>query len=169
MNQAVPSRSSVSILHLVLVLMTVSILACAAILRWFDQAEVTLNRAVDMLGRDLHYVQCRALLENRELHVIFFEDGNGYEVLHANGQPVVSPMGAESFQRRYNADAVFAGVEVQSLDLKGSHRLICTPNGFTPDTGSISLSFDGEVLTHRLLDEATIMNATPPGEDSQSQ
>jgi type II secretory pathway pseudopilin PulG len=81
-------RSTVSLLHLMLVLSTISILSCAAILRWFGRPDITLDSAVSLLADDLRHVQARAVLENMDLQVIFFEDGGGYEVLNANGQSI---------------------------------------------------------------------------------
>ncbi|HIK60742.1 MAG TPA: hypothetical protein EYF98_08625 [Planctomycetes bacterium] len=138
-------RSTISLLHLMLVLSTISILSCAAILRWFGRADITLDSAVSLLAEDLRHVQARALLENAELQVVFFEDGGGYEVLNAKGQPIPGPIGTPSYLRRYDADAVFAGVMIGALDLGGARRIRYTPSGATPSQGTITVAFGDDV------------------------
>lgn len=156
------SRSTVSLIHLLLVLSTISILSCAAILHWFGRADITLDNAVSLLVEDLRHVQGRAVLENRELHVVFFEDGSGYEVLRADGQPIRGPLGAPIYRRRYSADAVFAGVTVNALELGGARRVIYTPSGPVPPQGSICLGFGGELRSLEIMDTSWRMAVIPP-------
>lgn len=131
-------------MHLILVLSTISILSCAAILRWFGRAEITLDSAVSLLAEDLRHVQGRAAFENAELQVVFFEDGGGYEVLNVSGQSIPGPIGTPSYLRRYDADAVFAGVKIEALDLGGVRRIRYTPSGPIPQKGTIHVTFGSE-------------------------
>jgi hypothetical protein len=154
-------RSTVSLLHLMLVLSTISILSCAAILRWFGRADITLDNAVTLLAEDLRHVQGRAVFENTELQVVFFADGGGYEVLNANGQSIPGPIGTASYLRRYDADAVFAGVVIGALDLGGGRRILYTPFGPVPAQGTIVVAFGNEQRSISLVDESASMAAAP--------
>ena len=154
-------HSTVSLLHLMLVLSIISILSCAAILRWFGRAEITLDNAVSLLAEDLQHVQGRAVFENIELQVVFYEDGGGYEILNANGQSIPGPLGTPSYLRRYNADAVFAGVKIGPLDLGGVRRIRYTPSGPIPPSGTIHVAFGSEQRSLALVDESGRMAVAP--------
>ena len=140
-------------MHLMLVLSTISILACAAILRWFGRAEITLDSAVNLMAEDLRHVQGRAAFGNTELQVVFFEDGGGYEVLNVSGQSIPGPIGTSSYLRRYDADAVFAGVKIESLDLGGVRRIRYTPSGPIPPNGTIHVTFGSEQRSLNIVEE----------------
>ena len=155
-------RSTVSLLHLILVLSTISILSCAAILRWFGRPDITLDSAVSLLADDLRYVQAKAVLENTNLQVVFFEDGGGYEVLNAKGQSIPGPIGSHSYLRRYDADAVFAGVEIGTLDLDGERRILYTPSGSVPSQGTIFVLFESEQRSLTLSDGSIRTAPGPP-------
>jgi len=155
-------RSTVSLLHLMLVLSTISILSCAAILRWFGRPDITLDSAVSLLADDLRHVQARAVLENTDLQVVFFEDGGGYEVLNAKGQSIPGPIGSPSYLRRYDADAVFAGVGIGALDLGGARRILYTPSGPVPSQGTILVLFGSEQRSLTLSGESARTALAPP-------
>jgi hypothetical protein len=76
--------------------------------------------------------------------VVFFEDGGGYEVLNVSGQSIPGPIGTPSYLRRYDADAVFAGVKIEALDLGGVRRIRYTPLGSVPQEGTIHVTFGSE-------------------------
>lgn len=110
-----PRQRAFTILELCIVLVIITIVACLAITTFFSRHEVTLENASKLLEEDLRSAKHSAALRHAPIHVEFSTSEDGYRVFDAKGQPLPNPAGGGPFERRYDFDAVFEGVEIHSL------------------------------------------------------
>lgn len=155
-------RLGFSLLHLVLLLATLTVLASVAIPTWFSRVDVTLTNAARLLAKDLRDVQDRAAFQHRALRVEFSHTGDGYVVVDLHGRPIEAPVGDGEFRRRYSRDAVFRGVRLESVEVGPNRALRFGPQGLALDGGSVVLSFEG--ARTRLEIEPTTGDLTLDGE-----
>ncbi len=135
-------RSGVTLVHLVLLLAVLTWAASAAIPAWFSRVDVTLENAAVLLTRDLCDARDRAAFQHREITVKFYADGDGYEVVGADGEPIEAPVGDGGFVRRYSRDAVFRGVSIESVEAGVGNALRFGPRGLALTGGRITVTFD---------------------------
>lgn len=139
-------RRGFTILELALALALISLVAVLAIPAFYSRPEVTLDRAAQLLARDLRLAQHEAIRLNRDVIFEFHLDGRGYAPRFEDGTPLPNPVGRGSFERRYSRDAVFEGVHIGRLQLAGEPRSIrFDPLGHALGGGSIELTFGAEV------------------------
>lgn len=132
-----------TIVELMIVLAVVAVLSSLTIPAWFGRAEVTLDNAARLLARDLRDVQNRAALYQDTMLVVFDADGGGYTATSEDGVPLVAPDGGRPYRRRYDRDAVFRGVRVESVDLGGLDAVEFTPKGTARRGARIVLTYRG--------------------------
>ncbi len=141
-----PARAGFTLLELLIVLVVLALVACLAIPAWFARSEITLDNAAKLLARDLREVQSIAAIKQETVRIEFLGDRDGYRVLDSSGQPLPSPSGPGSFERRYARDAIFEGVEIGRADFEGSPSLHFDENGFAQQQGTVMLLFGGDAL-----------------------
>jgi len=145
--RAAHARAGFTLPELVIALVLISIAASFSIPLFFDRPEVTLDNAVRLLAKDLREAQNRAAYEGWEVHVVFPDDGSGYEVLNAYDEHLSAPLGDGPFVRRYPRDAVFRGVTVDAVRLGGDRTLSFDSHGFAEGSGLVQLRYKDEVRT----------------------
>lgn len=138
-----PTRAGFSLLHLLIALVGVSVVATLAIPRYFSHAHITLENAAVLLAQDLRTAQNRAAYSSETLFFRFFPDGDGYEVVTKSGQQVSDPRTGRAFVRRYSSDAVYRGVQIDSLVAGDDGTLVLTPFGEISDAVTARLVFEG--------------------------
>lgn len=149
-------RGGFTLLELLLSLIAISVIAALAIPAYFGRSEVTLENAAVLLARDLRAAQNRSAYMGEPTRIEFLEDGDGYRVLDELGKPIENPRNELPFERRYAVDAVFRGVEIFRVDLKGADALTFNKHGEPSGPANLMLRF-GE-------DERTVMLTMPYGE-----
>ena len=137
-------RAGFTLLHLILLLATMSAMAALGIPAFFGQPDVTLENAVELLVRDLRDAQDRAAFQHRTLRVAFDPEGDGYAVLDSAGEPIEAPIGDGPFQRVYSVDAVFRGVVIADQQLGSEGALRFGPRGRALNGVRLVLEYGGE-------------------------
>ncbi len=140
-----------TLLELVATLALIAVVASFAISSFFSQSDMTLHNAVRLLADDIHEMQARATSLQVPVEIVFDPSGDGY---HAEDRGAPDPHRARLFplvSRRYSSDAVFEGVRIRMLELKGADRISIDPTGHSPTIGSIVISYrnDARVLELR--------------------
>jgi len=139
-----PRRGGFTILELTVVLVVMAVLSSFTIPAWFDRPEVTLDNAARLLARDLRDVQNRAALYQTTLQMRFDEDGGGYAATTDEGATLLSPYGERPFERRYDRDAIFRGVRIESRDLGGLEAVEFTARGTARQGARLVVTYRGE-------------------------
>ena len=137
-------RAGYSLLHLTLLLATMSALASLAIPAFFGQPDVTLENAVRLFVRDLRDAQDRAAFQHRPLRLEFDDEGDGYAIVDDTGEPVEAPIGDGGFRRVYSIDAVFRGVVVEEHAVGPEGAVHFGPRGRALNGGRVVLAYQGE-------------------------
>lgn len=145
-----PRRGGFTILELTVVLAVLAVLSSFTIPAWFDRPEVTLDNAARLLARDLREVQNRAALYQATLLMRFDDDGGGYAATTEEGAVILSPYGARTFERRFDRDAVFRGVRIESRDLGGLEAVEFTGRGTVRQGARFVVTYRGEQRILRL-------------------
>jgi Type II transport protein GspH len=146
-----PRRAGISLLHLVLLLSSLTLTASLAIPAWFGRGEITLDHATELLARDLRDAQDRAAFQHRSLRVEFDPAGDGYTVVDADGKAIEAPVGNGTFHRRYSKDAVFRGVRIEQIEVGPESAVSFGPRGLALNGGRLVLAFEGE-LRHLVIE-----------------
>jgi prepilin-type N-terminal cleavage/methylation domain-containing protein len=139
-----PARRGFTLLELVLSLGLIAFVAAFAISSFFSQSDMTLHNALQLLADDVHEMQARATSLQIPVDIVFDPSGDGY---HAEDRGTPDPHRARLFplvSRRYSSDAVFEGVRIRRLELKGSDRISFDEGGRSPTTGSIVVGYQTE-------------------------
>lgn len=137
-------RGGFTILELLVLLAVLSLVASIGIPAYFSRPNVTLDSAAKLLARDLREVQNRAALYEETLILRFAEDGGGYSATDRRGQPLLSPYGRGPFVRDYDTDAVFRGVQVESVRATKGGRISFDPSGRPETSAEVVLTFRDE-------------------------
>ncbi len=156
-------HSGFTILELILALLLVSIIATLAIPMYFKNDEVTLENAAVLLARDLRATQNRSAYMGRAARVEFLEDGDGYQVLDADGNLTRNPRTDQPFVRRYSSDGVFEGVRIVEIEVGDDLFLDYGSKGYATEEARLVLAFHGEVrvlLVERRSGRIRIMGST---------
>jgi Tfp pilus assembly protein FimT len=133
--------STFSLLQLFVGLGIVGLLSAVAIPAWFEQPEVTLERAAELFAEDLREAQNRAAFGHRPVEVLLFPDGDGYEVRDEAGHPPAARVGAGPFRRVYSKDAVFRGVRLQVCEGAAEGRISYDRLGFLAEPTRIEMHY----------------------------
>lgn len=139
-----PERGGFTILELVILLTALSMFASFAIPAYFGRAHVTLDNAATLLAKDFREVQNRAALYEETLWIRFEADGTGYRVTDGAEEPLISPYGNADYRRDYPFDAVFRGVEIESIEPEGTLAVAFDSSGRPRQGVSVTLGFEGE-------------------------
>lgn len=132
-------------LGLILLLTGVTALSAVGVPWWFGRAEITLEAAAQLLAEDLADIQNRAALRNERLEVRFDVTGAGYKAVTHKGGALRSPLGSGAFERRYDNDAVFRGVQVRRTSFQGSNAIAFGRMGECLWGAQVELVFKGRV------------------------
>jgi len=137
--------------ELVVSMALIAFVASFAISSFFSLSDMTLHNALKLLADDIHEMQARATSLQIPVELVFDPSGDGY---HAEDRGAPDPRRGRLFplaSRRYSSDAVFEGVRIRRLDLKGADRISFDPSGRSPTTGTIVVGFrnDARVLELR--------------------
>ena len=143
------SPASYSILDLMMALGALALFASLAIPFWFARTDATLDNAAALLARDIRDAQDLAAFGRRTLRMVFDAQGDGYEVVDADGRVASTPLGGEDFRRRYSRDAVFRGVRISGVQADTPAAIHFRPSGFVTSAGSVVIELRGE---RRLLE-----------------
>lgn len=143
-------RRGFTIVELTIVLVVLAILSSFTIPAWFDRPEITLDNAARLIARDMRDVQNRAALYQVTLLLRFDDEGGGYRATTEDGTVLVSPYGARPFTRRFDRDAVFRGVRVESWDLGGLDAIEFTAKGTARQGARLVISYRGEQRVLRM-------------------
>lgn len=139
-----PARRGFTLLELVLSLGLIAFVAAFAISSFFAQSDMTLHNALRLLADDIHEMQARATSLQIPVDIVFDPAGDGY---HAEDRGAPDPHRSGLFplvSRRYSSDAVFEGVRIRRIELKGADRISLDPAGRAPTTGSIVVGYQSE-------------------------
>ncbi|MAF66891.1 MAG: hypothetical protein CMJ84_14700 [Planctomycetes bacterium] len=137
----------VNIAALAAALLAVSALALLAIPAFFARADVSLDNAALLLAADLRAAQDVAVIGERELRVVFFEDGTGYRVVDASDRPIPHPVGLGEFVRSYSRDGVFENVRIANRDIGPETWITFDAYGFARSVGTVVLGLGEERRT----------------------
>ena len=132
-----------SIVELILWLLVLTAIAAIAVPRYFER-DVTLENGAVLLANDLRAAQNRAAFSGQILFLRFFEDGDGYEVVGQDGEPIADPRTGRPFVRVYSSDGVFEGLRIVELHLNDEFTLMFTPSGETSSQLDCVLEFQDE-------------------------
>ena len=149
-------RSAISIVEVLILLMTITLIACLAITTFFKRPEVTLDSAVELLMEDMLIAKNRALVTHSPVSVTFYEDGRGYEVRDKSGRLLPSPAGIGDFIRDYDYDAVFEGVAIAHVEFGDDRSLTFDRSGMTLEDGYVVAEFRGETRTVEMTREGGV-------------
>jgi len=145
-------RTGFTLLELVLSLALIAIVASFSISAFFAQSDMTLHNALRLLAEDIHEMQARSTSLGVPVDIVFDPAGDGY---HAEDRGTPDPARARLFplvSRRYSSDAVFEGVSIRLVELKGSDRISFDASGRSLAAGSIVVGYHSEA---RVLDLRT--------------
>ncbi|MFT4709122.1 MAG: Tfp pilus assembly protein FimT [Bacteroidia bacterium] len=143
--------SGFSLLGLILWLSGLSVVAAIAVPMFFERSIVTLENGAVLLASDLRSAQNRAAYSGQILFMRFFEDGDGYEVVGQDNEPIMDPRTGRPFVRHYSIDGVFEGLRIAELNVNDGRTLVFSKTGETSGRLECVLDFEGE--TRRLLSE----------------
>ncbi len=163
-------RQGFTLGHVFGLLLVVAVVAIVAIPGFFSREAVTLDNAALLMVRELRSAQNRAAFLGTSVVVDFEEDGTGYAVRFAGGEPVRHPESRHRLVRHYDADGVFEGVTIGRVDFGGEPALTFDRYGLGHASGSVELRFgDGrrrvvyDAQTHELSVEGLARATVPPG------
>lgn len=137
-------RRGFTLLELVLSLTVIAFIASYAISSFFSQTDMTLHNALRLLAEDVHEMQARASSLQIPVDIVFDAKGDGY---HAEDRGTPDPKRAKLFplvSRHYSQDAVFEGVRIRLVELKGTDRISFDPTGRSLASGSIVVGYHTE-------------------------
>jgi Tfp pilus assembly protein FimT len=134
-----------SLLELILVLALLTGVATLSIWAFFARAEVTLENAAKLLVEDLHMAQSRALFLHTPVAITFDADGRGYRVLDAGGSSGIGAL--DLVDRRYDANAVFEGVQVSRFAGLHERTIQFDAKGAVAADAWVTLEYRGESRT----------------------
>lgn len=137
-------RSGFTILELLILMVVLGIAASVGIPSYFGRPDVTLKSAAKLLANDLREVGGRAAVYREALWLRFDDDGGGYSATDRNGQLLISPYGAGPFVRRYDADAVFRGVTIESLEPETPRSVTFDATGTASSSIAVTIGYKGE-------------------------
>jgi prepilin-type N-terminal cleavage/methylation domain-containing protein len=140
-----------TLLELVVSMALIAFVAAFAISSFFSLSDTTLHNAVKLLASDIHEMQARATSLQIPVDLVFDPSGDGY---HAEDRGTPDPRRSRLFplaSRRYSSDAVFEGVRIRRLGLKGADRISFDPTGRSLTSGTIVVGYhsDARVLELR--------------------
>lgn len=151
-----------SLLGLILWLGGLSLIAAIAVPMYFERG-ITAENGATLLARDLRAAQNRAAYSGQMLFMRFFEDGDGYEVVDKDRNPISDPRTGRPFVRRYSQDGVFEGLEIHDLFLSDERTLVFSESGETSSELECVLRFQDEtrhLFAARLTGVVTIPDST---------
>ncbi len=140
--------SGLSILHLALGLVIVTVLTGVAIPLFYAQPKITLDHAAILLANDLRYAQNEAAISGESTSIKFDQDGDGYSAQYSSGLPIANPVGGGELVRQYSFDAIFRGVSLEVLS--GSTATRFDRHGFATTPIDIRLSYQGDTRLLRM-------------------
>lgn len=149
-------RRAITIVEVLILLMTITLIACIAITAFFKRPEVTLDSAVELLMEDMLIAKNRALVTHSPVSVSFYDDGRGYEVRDRSGKLLPSPAGKGEFTRDYDYDAVFEGVSIVHVEFGDDRALTFDRSGMTLEDGYLVVEFRGETRTVEMTREGGV-------------
>lgn len=136
-------RRDFDLRHILGLLLGLALVAAAGIPAWFNRPDVTLTSAAQLLVTDLRCAQSLAVV--RSLPTVVLLDRGGYEVVDSGGAVLENPRTGQPFVRRWDRDAVFRGVELSEILLKGGgNKISFDRNGYVQPGGDLWLSFRGD-------------------------
>jgi hypothetical protein len=122
----------------------ISFLAAVAVPMYFEGG-LTAENGACLLAQDLRAAQNRAAYSGQTLFMRFFEDGDGYEVVDSQGEPISDPRTARPFVRQYSKDGVFEGLVIRDLVLSSGNTLVFSASGEISSALECTLHFEDEV------------------------
>jgi len=131
-----------SLVALCVSLALIALVATLAIPAFFERSEITLENAAELLASDIRTAQNRAAFLNREVHVHFMDEGQGYWVDDAMNEN--SDLIQPSTLRNYSENAVFQGVIVENVALGTGELLSFGTRGVASAGARITLTFEGD-------------------------
>lgn len=137
-----PRSRGVSLGGVIASLSVVALLAGLTIPTFFARHAVTLDNAAILLARDLRTVQNRAAHLGQATSLRF--DLHGWRAFDAAGRPLTRFSTGEAIERRLDADAVFEGVTVQSLEFGEDAELHFDAHGRLDRGGSLEVVYRGQ-------------------------
>ena len=123
-------------------LAVVALLAGLVIPAYFGRHTVTLDNAAILLARDVRTVQNRAA--HLGLPTVLRFDANGWRAYDVLGKPLTRFESSERIERRLDADAVFEGVQLESLDFGPGTEVRFDATGRPDRDGSLEIAYLGE-------------------------
>lgn len=129
-----------TILELLLALTAVTVVGTLSIWAFFSRGEVTLDSAARLLVEDLNRARTRAAFSHSPVAVVFDADGGGYRILEEAGDPTRQPDNG----RRYDIDAVFEGVCIETVSGGDRRRLVFDATGSIARASRVVLSYASE-------------------------
>jgi prepilin-type N-terminal cleavage/methylation domain-containing protein len=145
-------RRGFTLPELVLTLTVIALVAAFAISAFFSQSDMTLHNALRLLEDDIREIQARSARLRIPVDIVFEPSGDGY---HTEDRKAPDPKRSHLFplaSRSYGCDAVFEGVRILRLDLKGADRISFDATGLPLVSGSIVIGYRSEA---RVLQVAT--------------
>jgi hypothetical protein len=137
-----PRPRGISLGGVIASLAGIALLAGVAIPTFFARHAVTLDNAAILLARDLRTVQNRAAHLGQATSLRF--DLHGWRAFDAQGRPLTRFSSGDAIERRLDADAVFEGVTVESLDFGEGARIHFDAHGRPDRGGSLEVVYRGE-------------------------
>ncbi len=156
------ARLGLSLLGLILWLVSLSVFAAIAVPMYFERG-LTAENGARLLAQDLRSAQNRAAYSGMLLFMRFYEDGDGYEVVDNQGDPIADPRTGRPFVRRYSSDGVFEGLSIKDLVLSTDRTLVFTASGEISSSLECTLQFENEtrhLAAKRLTGIVTIPDST---------
>jgi len=139
---AASRRAGVSLGGVIASLALVALAAGVTIPTFFARHAVTLDNAAILLARDLRSVQNRAAHLGQSTTLRF--DTVGWRAFDAHGRPLTRFGSEELIQRRLDADAVFEGVTLESLDFGAGAEVAFDAVGRPDRGGTLEVVYRGE-------------------------
>ncbi|MCP3918342.1 MAG: hypothetical protein GY711_22570 [bacterium] len=133
-----------SLLHVSLSLIVLTLVASIAIPLYFSKGEVTLDKAAQLIARDIRYAQDLAVLAGAQVLVVLDPGGDGYRVENEAREALEAPVGNGPFVREYSRDAVFRGVRMSSIEAGELGAVVVNPMGLVAADVRLRLEFRGE-------------------------
>ncbi len=131
-----------TLLELLIALALISFVASIAIPAYFNRDEVTLENAATLLARDLRSAQNRAAYLSEAIEFTFDTSRPGYRVWTRGRSSAEDP---GTYERRYERDAIFEGVELETSGFEDSPELVFNATGRLESAGSVTLRYRGHV------------------------